>query len=136
MLLYTYKNRMIYKGIKYIMIRNIIFDFGNVILEWNEEKLVTIFSDEKEEQEILKNVIFKSKEWFKLDEGTLDYNTAITIFEEKLPANLKDKVKEIMNTWYKCRPINQEIANLIKQLKKNGYKIMHYQIHTFLYMNI
>lgn len=105
------------------MTRNIIFDFGNVLLEWNEEKIVTNFSDKKEEQEILKNVIFKSKEWIKLDEGTLDYDTAITIFEQNLPIDLKDKVKEIMNNWYKYMLMNTKIANLIKDLKKNGYKI-------------
>lgn len=42
------------------MIKNIIFDFGNVLLEWNEDKIVNNYSNNKEEQEILKKVIFKS----------------------------------------------------------------------------
>ena len=34
------------------MIKNIIFDFGNVLLEWKEEKVVSNYSKNKEEQEI------------------------------------------------------------------------------------
>ncbi len=36
------------------MIKNIIFDFGNVLLEWNEDKVVSNYSNNKDEQEILK----------------------------------------------------------------------------------
>lgn len=105
------------------MIKNIIFDFGNVLLEWNEDKVVSNYSNNKDEQEILKKVIFKSDDWLKLDDGTMDYKQAITLFKEKLPSNLSVRVEEIMNTWYKTMPMNQEICNLIKKLKENNYKI-------------
>ena len=105
------------------MIKNIIFDFGNVLLEWNEDKIASNYSNNKEEKEILKKVIFKSNNWFKLDDGTLDYKQAIKLFKEDLPTNLSIKVEEIMNTWYKNMPINQEISELIKKLKENNYKV-------------
>lgn len=105
------------------MIKNIIFDFGNVLLEWNEDKIASNYANNKEEQEILKKVIFKSNNWFKLDDGTLDYKQAIKLFKEDLPTNLSIKVEEIMNTWYKNMPINQEISELIKKLKENNYKV-------------
>ena len=105
------------------MIRNIIFDFGNVLLEWNEAKISTSYSDNKEEQEILKNVIFKSAEWRKLDNGSLKYEEAISIIKQNLPENLKNKVEEIMKTWYKNMPINKQMVNLIKILKQKNYKI-------------
>lgn len=105
------------------MIKNIIFDFGNVLLEWNEDKVASNYSDDKEEQKILKKVIFKSNDWLKLDNGTIDYKQAITLFKENLPANLSVRVEEIMSTWYKTMPLNQEICNLIKQLKEHNYKI-------------
>lgn len=105
------------------MLKNIIFDFGNVLLEWNEAKIAANYSNNKEEQEALKKVIFKSNEWFKLDNGSMNYEEAICIFKEKLPTNLKSKVEEIMSTWYEKMPINQEICDLIKKLKENNYKI-------------
>ena len=105
------------------MIKNIIFDFGNVLLEWKEDKIVEYYTDNKKEQELLKKIIFKSKEWFKLDDGSMSYQEAIALFKEKLTDNLKDKVEEIMNTWYTKMPINQEICDLIKILKEKDYKI-------------
>lgn len=33
------------------MIKNIIFDFGNVLLEWNEDKVVSNYSNKKDETE-------------------------------------------------------------------------------------
>ncbi len=105
------------------MVKNIIFDLGNVIFEWDEDKIVTNFSNNKGEQEILKKIIFKSDEWFKLDDGSMSYQEAMTAFKEKLPVNLKGKVEEIMSTWYKKMPINQEVCDLIKKLKENNYKI-------------
>ena len=105
------------------MIKNVIFDFGNVLLEWNEDKIVSNYSNNKEEQEILKEVIFKSDEWSKLDNGSMNYQDAILLFKEKLPINLKSKVEEIMSTWYEKMQINQEICDLIKKLKEMNYKI-------------
>lgn len=37
------------------MIKNVIFDFGNVLLDWNEDKVASNFSKNKEEQELLKS---------------------------------------------------------------------------------
>ena len=105
------------------MIKNIVFDFGNVILEWNEDKVVSNYSNNKEEKELFKKVIFNSENWIKLDDGTLDYKQATELFKENLPTNLSDKVEEIMSTWYKIMPINPEISNLIKKLKEDNYKI-------------
>lgn len=105
------------------MIKNIIFDFGNVLLKWDEDLIVANYSDNKEEQEILKNVIFKSNEWIKLDDGSMSYQEATSVFKENLPSNLKNKVEEIMNTWHTKMPINEEICNLIRNLKGNNYKV-------------
>lgn len=105
------------------MIKNVVFDFGNVLAEWNEDKIVTNYTENNEEQEILKKVIFKSDEWFKLDGGSMTYQEVIPVFKEKLPDNLKGKVEEIMSTWYEKMSINKETCDLIKKLKENDYKV-------------
>lgn len=105
------------------MIKNVVFDFGNVLAEWNEDKIVTNYAENNEEQEILKKAIFKSDEWFKLDDGSMNYQEVIPVFKEKLPDNLKGKVEDIMSTWHEKMSINKETCNLIKKLKENGYKV-------------
>ena len=71
------------------MIKNIVFDFGNVLLGWNEDEIVGYFSDDIKEREILRDVIFKSKEWAGLDDGSLTYEEAKIVFKEKMPKGLK-----------------------------------------------
>ena len=58
-----------------------------------------------------------------LDEGLIDYSTAIQIFKNKMPDSLKDKVEYIMNSWYTYMPINNQVVELIKELKEDKYKI-------------
>ena len=116
------------------MIKNIVFDYGNVIVEWNEAKIVSNYSKEEEIQELLKETIFKSKDWLKLDNGSLNYEEAEKIFKEKLPQSLKETVEIIMSGWWESMEPNHEIHTLINNLKGNGYKIfLLSNTHTTVY---
>lgn len=105
------------------MIKNIVFDFGNVLLKWNQTELSQKYSNIKEEQEQIEKVIFRSKEWIDLDNGLLNYKEAKLIFKDNLPDNLSKKVDEIMDTWYTKMPVITKTHDLIKKLKQNHYKI-------------
>ena len=66
------------------MIKNIIFDLGNVLIRFKPEEFIN--KNIKEEyREKFFNVIFKGQEWADLDRGVLEYNDAIKIFSEKIP---------------------------------------------------
>ena len=104
------------------MIKNIIFDLGNVILEFNGKKQASEFTKIEEEKELLNNVMFSSQEWLDLDRGTLEVDTAIEIFKSKLPDNLKNIVEKIMNTWSDYLDIQFNMLEVVKKLKENGYK--------------
>lgn len=40
-----------------IIVKNIIFDFGNVLFEWNQDEIVTNYSNNKEA--LVENVVWK-----------------------------------------------------------------------------
>ena len=42
------------------MIKNLVFDLGNVLIEWNSGKILTSFEPEKERRQLLRQVIFES----------------------------------------------------------------------------
>ena len=50
---------------------DIILDMGNVLLEWNKDKILQGVSDTKEEYLILDKAIFQSGLWERLDLGTM-----------------------------------------------------------------
>lgn len=76
----------------------------------------------EEEQRLLDEVIFSSKEWIELDNGTLEVDTAIEIFKSKLPDNLKGIVSEIMKKWPNYLAVQENMIEVIKKLKKHEYK--------------
>ena len=54
------------------MIRNIVFDMGMVLLEYDPVKVCWEYTDNPEDVEWMRRELFDSKEWSLLDEGTLN----------------------------------------------------------------
>ncbi|KHT65335.1 HAD family hydrolase [Photobacterium gaetbulicola] len=53
------------------MIKNVIFDFGAVLFEWNPAKIVSTFTDSKDEQTLLLERVLNHPDWLALDRGTM-----------------------------------------------------------------
>lgn len=53
------------------MIRNVIFDFGAVMFEWNPLKIVNSFTVSQREREILLRDVLQHPDWLSLDRGTM-----------------------------------------------------------------
>ena len=53
------------------MIKNVIFDFGAVLFEWNPAKIVSTFTDSEDEQARLLEHVLQHPDWISLDRGTM-----------------------------------------------------------------
>ena len=104
-------------------IKNFVFDFGNVLLKWDVDDIIKYYTDNEKDQNELKEVIFQSEEWVLLDKGTLSYEDAKKRLKAKISNHLISMVDEVLDTWHEKMPINYEICDLIKKLKKNNYKV-------------
>ena len=107
------------------MIRNIIFDLGNVIMQNPTIDLVKQFFKDEKDAEIFNDFIFKSEYWKKLDLGQIDNETVANEIEEKRLVEVSNykEVHEFMNNWFsKCIP-NVETMELGKRLKEKGYNL-------------
>ncbi len=105
------------------MIKNIIFDFGNVVIRWDTDALLKKYSLDDATLKCLKEVIFESEEWLQMDSGLLNAKQAERIFQSKVPYPLKDQVSEIMCTWFEKVEFHKDTCDLIRKWKKHGYKI-------------
>ena len=110
------------------MIKNVIFDLGNVVLKLKWNVVLDKYSDNQEDKELLNKVIFESEEWQKLDEGTIKKQDAINIMISKLPQRLHNSCIGIMRDWQEGFVINTQILEFINTLKNNGY-------HTYILSN-
>lgn len=105
------------------MIKNVIFDLGNVLLNF-EPKGYLKSKIPTEKIEIIYKSIFQSEEWMSLDRGT--------ITEEEAKANIIDRnieYKEYINiafeNWYDIlKPIEKNVK-ILEKLKDNNYKIYY-----------
>ncbi|MFO7815648.1 MAG: HAD family phosphatase [Halanaerobiales bacterium] len=99
------------------MVKNVVFDLGNVLLDFNPDKIIADhIEDEKLQQKISKN-IFESREWLLLDKGEISTSKATEIFIKRQPKNEK-LIKKIMKNWkYYLKPIKYNIK-VLKKLAK------------------
>lgn len=106
------------------MIKNIIFDMGNVLVRFDPYRILEEHDiKDPEDIDLLLRNIFYSEGWSKMDLGIYVeddlYNEAIT----KLPVRLHRTAREILDTWYESlTPING-IKELVTDLKKRKLNI-------------
>ena len=94
------------------MIKNIIFDFGGVLLTWNPKIILRNFTNNEKDIELLINNIYKSKEWQDLDNGTITRKEATNILQEKLPEKLKNTCKNIIYHFQEYQILNDDICEI------------------------
>ena len=108
------------------MIKNIIFDIGNVILNFNLEDVLQKFTNNKEEQNFILENIINSPEWLGnalIDTGYISRDEAIEIVKDRTN-HCNDKIiDEFWNNYNDYAQIDERVLNLIKKLKNNNYKI-------------
>ncbi|AAK81504.1 putative hydrolase of the HAD superfamily [Clostridium acetobutylicum] len=104
------------------MIKNIVFDIGNVLLKFTPvEFLKSKYKDDKLVEALYENV-FKSNEWVELDRGTITEEEATCRFCKRDPHNAK-YIREVMETWNEMHVPVEGTSELMKELREKGYKI-------------
>lgn len=115
---------------------DIVFDIGNVILEWNPQRLVgSVFSCKTQSKEAIENII-DHEDWQMLDKGTLGLEEAISRANERCNIGV-DKIRKLFEETPKSLIPIQETINVIMELSEKGYSLyvlsnMHK--HTFEYL--
>lgn len=116
------------------MIKNLVFDLGNVLLDFNPKKIIDDYViEERKKKEIYDN-IFNSKEWAMLDKGTISEKNATRKFVDRQPNN-KNEIIKIMDNWISyLKPINKNISVLKDLANKeiNLYVLSNFHKKAFL----
>ena len=105
------------------MIKNLVFDLGNVLIEWNSEKILTYFEPEKERRQVLRQAIFESGVWHQTDKGELSLKEACEEVLAQLDASYHSAVKNIFYHWYEVVHVYSDLQERIRLWAKQGYRI-------------
>lgn len=102
---------------------DIILDMGNVLLEWNKDKILQGVSDTKEEYLVLDKTIFQSGLWEKLDLGTMTREELVLKVVSMIGRTYQKKVEEVIWNWPSYIDIYREVFPVLSELKKKGHRI-------------
>lgn len=107
------------------MIRNIVFDMGRVLLDYEAAKVCWEYTDRAEDVELVAEALFFSPEWILLDKGEISEEDAMEIVLKRLPDERLRKIAELsMAHWheYNISP-KPGMEELVRELKDNGCRI-------------
>lgn len=105
------------------MIKNIVFDMGNVIIRFDPELFMVRLGLAEEDRKLLKRELFVSLEWSRMDRGSLTDEEAAEIVCRRVPERLHDAVRRLVGMW--DRPILpvEGMYELVEELRGMGYGI-------------
>lgn len=103
------------------MIKNIIFDLGNVLL--NFKPLEYLYKEIPETQKVhqIYEEIFKSPEWIMLDGGLITEDEAIDRICDRNNENSRI-IRGLMDKWYQMLTPIEGVVGILKEVKSKGYR--------------
>ena len=105
------------------MIRNILFDMGQVLLVFDRQLFLDRLIITSEEKQLLLREVFLSVEWVQMDRGTLDEPRAEAQICKRLPEKLHSAVHALVSEWDEPILPVEGMYELVQELKENGYGI-------------
>ena len=104
-------------------IKNIVFDMGNVLLEWNARKNIEQVESDPQRADILQQEIFTSGVWEKQDTADLTVDQAVELVQSRLDESYHASIEKIFKDWYHHIEIYEDVQKFAIQLSQQGYPI-------------
>ncbi|HGK2922084.1 TPA: HAD family hydrolase [Streptococcus pneumoniae] len=102
---------------------NIIFDLGNVLIEWNKEKILSKICKNDLEYNLFNKFVFQSNLWIDLDNGKISLEFLKNQLIDEMGHQYQDQIHELVWNWFNYVDLYDEVYELIKQLKKKNFQI-------------
>jgi putative hydrolase of the HAD superfamily len=118
------------------MAKNVIFDLGGVVIEWNPDRILASYYADPEVRTIMKTALFLHPDWLQLDRGTLNEADLLARAAERTgrPAaelrGLLDAVRESLHA-------KTETVALLEKLSARGvplYCLSNMSADIFAYL--
>ncbi|MBE6589665.1 MAG: HAD family phosphatase [Ruminococcaceae bacterium] len=106
------------------MIKNVVFDFGQVLVRFDPSYMVGQYVTEREDAELLVRVLFDRLYWDRLDAGTITDKEVVHESCKRLPARLWDVAERIYYSWIYNLPEIDGMRNVVKSLRERGVRLL------------
>lgn len=105
------------------MVKNIIFDFGQVLVRFVPYEIASCYVGNEADRRLLEQVVFDRKYWDRQDAGTITNDEMIASVCADLPAHLHRVAADIVHTWIYHIPPIPGMEDLLVELKGAGKQL-------------
>ncbi len=105
------------------MIKNIVFDMGNVLLDYNPEVALHLFLDEDADRDIIREELFEGPEWIQGDLGRMDNEVRYETIKARIPERLHKGLKDCVFQWQICMKPLEGAKDFVFAMKEKGFGI-------------
>ncbi len=99
-------------------VKNVIFDLGAVMFDWNPEKITVKFTDDVELQKRIQSELYYHQDWMDFDCALITEKQAISRASERLNISAEETEKLFQQTKQSLTLI-QETFEVLKEVKNN-----------------
>ncbi len=105
------------------MIKNIIFDMGNVLLQYDPGVCLHHFVEQEEDRALIRRELFEGPEWVEGDLGHITDEERFDGVSRRVPERLHGELKACTEQWYMCmRPV-AGAKEFCGYAKEQGYRL-------------
>lgn len=105
------------------MIKNIVFDMGNVLLDYNPEVPLNKFCKSEKAKEIIRKELFGGAEWVQLDLGSITVEEAFESIASRIPEQYYEELRECIFKWDICMIPLEGAKEFLQYVKGKRYKL-------------
>ncbi|KXU04982.1 HAD family hydrolase [Streptococcus oralis] len=104
-------------------IKQIIFDMGNVLIEWDAKKIIAAIESDPKRQETLFQTIMESGIWEQQDSGELAIERASRLVKDQLDESYEPAIDKVFYRWFDYVKVNTQLQDYAIRLKHQGYAL-------------
>ena len=105
------------------MIKNIIFDMGNVLLRYDPEVCLNRFVKREEDQALIRRELFEGPEWVQGDLGHITDEQRFDGVSRRVPQKLHTELRQCVEQWHMCMEPVHGAKEFCAYAKEQGYRL-------------
>jgi len=106
------------------MIRNIVFDMGKVLIDFNPDSFMDHAGiTDPADRKIVRQELFSSIEWAQMDMGIATEDSIESAVLSRVPEHLRERTRHLLHNWYIPRRMIPGMEEMVRRLKEAGYGI-------------
>ncbi|MBQ8583299.1 MAG: HAD family phosphatase [Clostridia bacterium] len=107
------------------MIKNLIFDFGQVLVKFEPYYMAKQYAESVDDAKLVAEVLFDRLYWDRLDDGTISDKEVLRLASERLPDRLRPVAERVYYNWIYNIPPVEGMWELVRRLKASGrYRLL------------